>query len=96
MGWLTTAPTNWTTDSIEYIPIRAMFSTDTGWVAKIMIMTVLRKHKTGMTQAAAESEATTYKTANPTSAVAVEQFSVSGGYRVVVHDAARGTWGDET
>ena len=96
MAWLSTAPTEWTIDGVDYVHVSVLFFTSDGIVPYRWQRTSTRKHKSGMTKAAAETEAATYKAANPSHEVSVNRQNDAGAYRVDVVVPEIATWTPET
>lgn len=97
MAWLSTAPTEWTIDGVDYVRVSVPFfrTVDNTTVPYRYQRTSTRKHKSGMTKAAADTEAATYKAANPSHEVSVNRQNDAGGYRVDVVATEVTTWTPE-
>ena len=95
MAWLSTAPAEWTIDGVDYVRVSVPFSTSGGIVPYRWQRTSTRKHKSGMTKAAADAEAATYKAANPSHEVSVNRQNDAGAYRVDVVVPEMTTWTPE-
>ncbi len=95
MAWLSTAPSEWTIDGVDYVRVSVPFVIDGVTVPYRWQRTSTRKHKGGMTKAAAEAEAATYKAANPAHVVSVNRQNDAGAYRVDVVVPETTTWAQE-
>ncbi len=96
MAWLSTPPTDWTIDKVDYSTAKILFALGGGsYVEKYITLTSTQKHKGGMTKAAADTLAASEKAANPADSVSVTRQNDAGAYRVDVHTVARGTWQTE-
>ena len=92
MAWLSTAPTEWTIDGVDYVRASVPFAIAGVVVPYRWQRTSTRKHKAGMTKAAADTEAATYKAANPSHEVSVNRQNDAGAYRVDVVAPEMATW----
>ena len=95
MAWLSTAPSEWTIDGVDYVRASVPFSITGVTVMYRWQRTSTRKHKGGMTQACAEAEAAAYKTANPSHEISVNRENEAGAYRVDVIAPEISTWTPE-
>ena len=95
MAWLSTAPAEWTIDSVEYICAEVPFKLLDGTTMYQWKLTSTRKHKGCMTKAAADAEAAAYKEEFPYHEVNVNRQNDAGAYRVDVVGREGSTWEPE-